>query len=174
MLEDFAEDAPRHGAEGGTPACPVDFKPHTEPLSQTDRLLAAFKEEFSQMQSWYDLARQKRGRTTAVTSESNVKALIDGITDFVKNGVFMGTDPKISQGTGLRMAVEDLKAYYLEAVSIQPGQPTDSKSLADWFWGRTAAAKVIAKIRKLCKESADDTLKRTTIALIPRNQLHRF
>jgi hypothetical protein len=174
VLKDFAEDVPQHHAYGGPPACPIDFQARTEPVSEVGQLLKAFKEEFSQMQSWYDLARQERGRTTAQTSGSDAEKLIDVITGFVEKRSLAVADEQISQGTALRTAVEDLKAYYLEAVSIQPGQPVDSRSLADWFWGQTAAAQVIQKIREICKESRDDSLKHTTHALIPKNQLHRF
>lgn len=174
VLKDFTEDAPEYMAYGGPPACPVDFHPHAEPISEIDQLLAVFREEFSQMRSWYDLAKEKRGRTTAITSDDGVEKLIDTITGFVRKGSLIGGGDEISQGTALRMAVEDLKACYFEAVSIQPGQPTDSKTLADWFWGQTVAAKVIGKIREICKESHDDFLKHTTIALIPKAQLHRF
>jgi len=174
VLKDFTQDAPDDRTYGGPPACPVDFQAYTEAVSEVGQLLKAFKEEFSQMQSWYDLARQERGRTTAQTFGSGAAKLIDVITRFVEKGSLAVVDERISQGTALRTAVEDLKAYYLEAVSIQPGQPVDSRSLADWFWGQTAAAQVIQKIREICKESRDDSLKHTTHALIPKNQLHRF
>ena len=35
----------------------------------------------------------------------------------------------------IHMTCEDLKDYFFEAVYAQSGQPTDSKSLANWFWG---------------------------------------
>lgn len=138
-----------------------------------DQLLAVFEDEFSQMRSWYDLAREKRGRTTASTSASGVEKLIDTVTGFVRTGSIVGGADEIAQSTALRIAVEDLKAYYFEAVSIQPGQPTDSKPLAEWFWGQTAAAKVIGKIREICKVS-DDAFKHTTNSLVPKTQLYRF
>ena len=83
--------------------------------------------------------------------------------------------PDVSLATALRMAAEDLKAYYLEAVVAQPGQPTDSISLADWFWGQTAAARVINKVRMICLESNDKELNLLgKLLLVPRSQLHRF
>jgi hypothetical protein len=83
--------------------------------------------------------------------------------------------PDILLGSALKMAIEDLKAYYCEAVTNQPGQPTDSKTLADWFWGQTVAAQVISKTREVCMASEDEKL---ALAgknfLIPRVQLYRF
>ena len=73
------------------------------------------------------------------------------------------------------MVAEDIKAIYFEGVSAQPGQPTDSKTLADWFWGETYAALVINEVRK--KSLKDDSKKMKllgSLLLIPRNQMHRF
>ena len=38
----------------------------------------------------------------------------------------------------LRFAIDDLKAYYLEAASGTGGKPS-SRQLGDWFWNGTAA-----------------------------------
>jgi len=173
VLKDFSGEEPFHQTDGGPLACPVDFSPSAEPITEMDQLLLAFRQEFSQMRSWYDLARQKRGRTTSATSGIPVEELVDAISGFVKEGLSIRVASEVPPGTALKMAVEDLKAYYLEAVTIQPGQPTDSATLADWFWARTAAARVIGIARKICAESTD-SLKGATNSLIPRTQLHRF
>ena len=55
----------------------------------------------------------------------------------------------------IRRACEDLKAYYYESVSAQLGQPTDSQSLSNWFWGETRAAWVINRIREICLEEPE-------------------
>ena len=54
----------------------------------------------------------------------------------------------------IRRACEDLKAYYYESVSAQPGQPTDSQSLSNWFWGETRVAWVINRIREICLDGS--------------------
>ena len=73
------------------------------------------------------------------------------------------------------MASEDLKAYYTEAITAQPGRATDAASLADWFWGETAAAKVLNEVRKRCLENTDPAYQRLGASLmVPRTQLHRF
>jgi hypothetical protein len=81
----------------------------------------------------------------------------------------------ISRAMALKMAAEEIKAYYLEAVTAQPGQPTDSITLADWFWSQTKAGRVINVVREICLKSGDNELKLLgTLLLVPRNQLHRF
>ena len=42
----------------------------------------------------------------------------------------------------LRFAVDDVKAYYLEAAAAGAGRPS-SRQLGDWFWNKTAAGAAI-------------------------------
>jgi hypothetical protein len=53
-----------------------------------------------------------------------------------------------------RFAVEDLKAYYCEAITAQPGQKAvDSQALADWFWRETTAGRVLFAVQEVCQHS---------------------
>ena len=49
----------------------------------------------------------------------------------------------------LRLASEDLKAYYGEAASAQPGRVAGD-ALADWFWQETALAGLLHDLREVC------------------------
>ena len=57
----------------------------------------------------------------------------------------------------LRFAVDDLKAYYLEA-GAGAGWPS-SRQLGDWFWNETAAGAAIHALRTACLASDDERLK---------------
>jgi hypothetical protein len=49
-----------------------------------------------------------------------------------------------------RFAVEDLKAYYCEATTAQPGQnAVDSQMLSDWFWRETTAGQVLFAVQEV-------------------------
>jgi hypothetical protein len=73
------------------------------------------------------------------------------------------------------MASEDLKAYYNESMTAQPGRTTDSISLANWFWGETAAARVLNEVRKYCLGREGQEYQRLgSSLLVPQRQLHRF
>ena len=75
----------------------------------------------------------------------------------------------------VKLASQDLNAYYTEAVSVQPGGPTSADALANWFWGETSASRVLGKVRDralLCENKGLKIL--GSLLLIPRNQLHRF
>ena len=58
----------------------------------------------------------------------------------------------------LRFAIDDLKAYYLEAASGTGGKPS-SRQLGDWFWNGTAAGAGLHALRAMYQGSDDDRLK---------------
>ena len=58
----------------------------------------------------------------------------------------------------LRFAVDDVKAYYLEAGAAGAGKPS-SRQLGDWFWNETAAGEAIYALREACLASQDERLK---------------
>jgi len=58
----------------------------------------------------------------------------------------------------LRFAVDDLKAYCLEAALVAPAKPS-SKQLADWLWNETAAGAATFALRRGYREAEDDRLK---------------
>jgi hypothetical protein len=81
--------------------------------------------------------------------------------------------PDLSAPEAVKLAAEDLKAYYLEAASAQPGKKS-SAQMADWFWGETAAGGLILSLRSLCLKSEDPMVKLLgTLLLVPRAQEHR-
>lgn len=175
VLETFAEDAPVSEAAGGPLACPVNFETSQESISETDKLLSAFEEEVSQMRNWYDLAVQKRNRTTTGTTGLAPEAIANFLANFVRGDRQTNPMADVSLAASIRMAAEDLKAYYFESLTAQPGQPTDSATLADWFWSRTAAAQVINAIREICLDISDKEFNMLgKLLLVPRNQLHQF
>ncbi len=156
-------------------ACPVNFSTKKESLSSTESLLDSFSTEFSQMMTWYDVALSKNNRTTSGVSGLLPEEAAEFISAFVMGKDAMKRIENISLPDSLRMVAEDIKAIYFEGVSAQPGQPTDSTTLADWFWGETYAAQIINEVRK--KSLKDDSKKMQllgSLLLIPRSQMHKF
>jgi hypothetical protein len=175
VLAEFPEEAPVIKTDSGPPACPVNFAYPIEEMNTTQRLLTTFEQEMAQMRNWYDLALEKRGRTTSGTTGLEPEEVAAFITAFVRGKRQNDQISDLSLASALRMAAQDLKAYYFEAVCAQPGQPSDSTTLADWFWSQTAGAKVINMIRMICLDSEDKELEQLgKRRLIPVNQLHRF
>ena len=160
VLSDFPEDAP--AAENGpaTLACPVSFAAPVSELSDVDSLLVAFRQEIGQLRPWYDLAVNKRGRTTAGISGLDPDELGSFIGSFLDGGVPTSPRQDVSSVTMFKLAAEDLKAYYCEAVTAQPGQETpDSHALANWFWRDTAAGKTLFAIQEAHRKGENGVLR---------------
>src|SRR5262249_30327213 len=58
----------------------------------------------------------------------------------------------------LRFAVDDLKAFYLEAAAAGDAKPS-SRQLGDWFWNDTAAGAAVHALRVAHLTSEDERLK---------------
>jgi len=58
----------------------------------------------------------------------------------------------------LRFAIDDLKAYYLEAAAGGASKPS-SHQLGDWLWNGTAAGAGLHALREACLASDDERLK---------------
>ena len=178
ILEDFPEDAPGmtgQPAQVLQVACPVNFSNPKANLTTIEKLLDSFAEEFLQMKTWYEVAMLKNKRTTVGVSGLYPEEVVEYLAAFVRGEMAGKNIGDTLIDDGLRMVAEDLKAFYFEAVSAQPGQPTDSKSLADWFWGQTSAALVINEVRKISlQEGSKKMALLGNLLLIPRNQMHRF
>jgi hypothetical protein len=171
VLVDFSEDAPV--SDEGQPvwACPVNFTQKTEDLSDKQQLRAAFKQEVTELRSWYELALKQRGRTTVGVSGLDMETIVDFIGAFL-DGIPPNPHKDLSPAFTLNFGVDDLKAYYYEAVVAQPGNKApDSAVLDNWFWQDTAASKILFEIKENCLKSDDKMLQLIgKILLIPMAQ----
>jgi uncharacterized glyoxalase superfamily protein PhnB len=58
----------------------------------------------------------------------------------------------------LRFAVDDVKAYCLEAAAAGAAKPS-SRQLGDWFWNESASGAAMHVLREVLQASDDDRLK---------------
>lgn len=172
VLVDYPEDAPTL-VDGPTAlVCPVNFASPPVELSDTEQLRAALQQEISHLRTWYDLALRQRGRTTMGVSGLSPEDLGAFVGAFLDGGAPPNPQPALPIATLFRYAVEDLKAYYGEALTAQPGQSaTDGKTMADWFWRDTTAAQVLFAIQEAAMRSDVPGMQVVaTSFLIPRAQ----
>jgi hypothetical protein len=166
VLEDFPEDAPFEDL-GDDPEglnCPVSF-----PRKRADGSLAErLGDEIAQLHAWHDLAARHRGRTTLGLTGLAPAELGAFIADWIENRPVTPFGSGLNLATAIKQATDELKAFYYEAKSVQPGRrsPTD---IANWFWMETTAGEAFLKIRDKAAESADPTMKGlATLSLVPR------
>ncbi|MBW2657750.1 MAG: hypothetical protein JRC59_08650 [Deltaproteobacteria bacterium] len=168
VLKDFPEDAPADKAADVVWASPVNLAPKKIDLSDAGAMRAAFKKEMVELNAWYDLAVKTQQRTTVGVSGLEM----DQIVNFI--GAFLDSDPAnpredICLAVSLNFAVDDLKAFYYEAAAAQPGRASPTAAeLDDWFWGETAAAKVLFAVKDRCLKNDDKMMQLLgKILLIP-------
>ena len=175
VLEDFPEDEPPATAADVPLACPVSFAGSASELDLEDQLPEAFRAEVAGLRDWYDDAVRQRQRTTANSVGLAPDAVAEFLAAFARGEDPASPLPEVSPGMALKMATEDLKAYYNESMTARPGGNTDPVSLENWFWGETVAARMLNEVRKQCLRR-DERLYAFlgTNWLVPRRQLHRF
>src|SRR5499426_2242456 len=139
-------------------------------LSDTDLLRAALQREIDQVRTWYDLAVTRCGHTTVGVSRLTPEEMGTFIGAFLDGQAPPNPRSDIPLAALFRYAVEDLKAYYGEALAAQPGHSTvDSTTLADWFWRDTTAGRVLFAVHEVCKQSAVPGMQAVAAGLlIPR------
>jgi len=158
VLEDFPEDEPENN-EVTVLSCPVRYDRDLSGDKDTDPLLSSFRREMTAMRPWYDMAVNKRQRTTVGVSGMKLEDIPGFLYAFVKGITPESPRKEYASAYIMKLAAEDLKSYYIEAVTAQPGQANVSaEKLQEWFWGETEAGKVLLSLKKACASSPDKML----------------
>jgi hypothetical protein len=156
LLVDFPDDEPESSGEPVVLACPVFYNQTEAETARTDSLEAAFHRELISLRSWYDISVSKRKRTTVGLSGIGIDDLGEFIFAFAADRKPPNPSKDLEMAYTVKFAVEDLKAYYIEAVIAQPGQEGASgQKLQDWFWNETKAGEVLIELKKVCVASPD-------------------
>jgi hypothetical protein len=173
VLVDHLEEAPpAHAEDSEGWVCPINL-PAPEAAAESD-LGAAMLVEVGQMAPWYDLGLRQNERTTVGASGLEIEAAARFIASFLAAQPDPSPNPEFGPADMLKLATEDIKAFYFEAAQSQPGNAS-SAEMNEWFWGQTAAAKVYFALREELVESDDKGLKIfANMLLIPRSQAHRI
>jgi hypothetical protein len=174
LLVDFPDEAPNGPAtfqealEGWS--CPVSFVPETREGTDMERLRLAFKREVAELRPWYDLSLERRERTAVVDfGPDSASELLDGFAAGEKPRI-LKTD--LALGTALRLAAQDLKAFYFEAATARPGSASPASGPFNrWFWQETAAGRILKAVKERCLSEADESLRKTgAMLLVPLDQ----
>jgi hypothetical protein len=155
VLTDYEEDAPAaDDADAGTFVCPVSFSPS----AVEGELGGELQREIAQLAPWHELAQRKQGRTTATLSGLPPADMVKFLAGFITDPATPSYHEDVPLVLALRLVTQDLKAYYLEAVAVQPGART-ALDAREWFWRGTAAGQAFLRLRDACIAHADDAVK---------------
>jgi hypothetical protein len=155
IIEDFPDDDPR---EQPDPA----WRPPLIPAASTDgasaTLAARLEAETLLLQGAHDRWLAQHRRTTVGLSAMPIADCARYVADWVRGKAPASPREGFSAVLMLRFAVDDLKAYYLEAAAAGSAKPS-SRQLGDWLWNDTAAGAAIVELRAIGLASADERLK---------------
>ena len=171
LLVDYPKDAPAVDVDMEGWTCPISLKTSPDKTEGYERAIA---EEIGSLQTWHDLAAKTRARTTVGVTTTDIAELGRFVASYLEDAPRPSYRPDLSVGDAMKLACDDIKAFYFEAATAQPG-PSTSAALDDWFWGETTAGKVFLELKAVCLESDDPVMKALgTFTLVPRSQLHRL
>lgn len=139
-------------------------------MSDAERLIDAFHREVAELRNWYDAGLKKAGRTALVDFTPDGAAQLLGA--YVLSGAALTSKTDVPFAVALRLAAQDLKAFYFESVVARPGtSPPDSNTFNRWFWNETSAGRVLRAVKERCKDEPDPSLQMTgTMLLVPLDQ----
>ena len=156
VIDDFPDDDPRTTPDPTWPPPPVPAVVATRRLP--DPLSARLEAEIEQLQGAHERWVAQHRRTTIGLSGLSIDDCARYVSDWLRGK----TPPSPREGYSapllLRFAVDDLKAYCLEAAAAGAGKPS-SRQLGDWFWNESAAGAAIHALREALQASDDDRLK---------------
>ena len=110
VLEDYPIDLP--DIDTPPPACPISFQRKRDDESWHGRL----SQEVGALTPWYELGLKRRGRTTVGVCESSITDIVADVTTWADDVTQPFPEP-----SWLKLALEDLKSFYSEAITAQPG-----------------------------------------------------
>ncbi len=169
-LVDYPHDAPTSGDDPW--ACAVALAP-PEPADETEALRDQLVEEIRQLAPWHTESVKRRGRSTVGVSG----AALGQVEDLARLLADFATGAEPSDGeidwnhpmpVRLKFASDDLRAFYHEAATAQPGAnyPTDA-DLNDWLFNQTLLGTVLRQIVGRMRESEDRRVAGLVIGMIP-------
>lgn len=128
ILEDFPDDAPDGTGQEEPVACPVSFTPSIE-----ETWHSRLTHEIATLAPWYAIGLERRAnRTLFGLSESPVEDLAANLGEYLDQDR-LPTDNLM----WFKRAIDDLKAFYLEALTAQPGHH-DTAAVNRTLWHETA------------------------------------
>lgn len=156
LIQDYPEEVAGEPDFTGW-ACPINLAPTSV------NTLAA---EIDRLATWHDQAVARMGRTTIGVSGLSMAA--------AGHLVSQALDGEPPAAQALKEAVDDLRAYYLEAASAfpDPGTPAMRKA---WLWEETRFGRALLDLQPKLAVSADPQHRiLANLTLIPATERHRL
>lgn len=162
ILRDFIEEPPEDGiGQDADPtgwSCPVNFKKQKQKETGLESLRSDFMHEVTALRPWYDLHLREHNRTAVVTFDPDTSSRL--LSDFALGEKSFLSASGLPLATELRLAAQDLKAFYFEAATARPDWASpSSEAFNRWFWEETSAGRILKAVKESCLKNDDDDIK---------------
>jgi hypothetical protein len=172
IVESFVAASVTKGV-GSTPveetwACPVSF-----PAVADEGLSARVQQEISLLMPWFERSVEQRKHTATGVSGMTIEEVATWLTLLLESSESASTSAEQPLAMTFKLAIEDLKAFYLEAATAQPGG--SATDLSSWFWRQTAGGELIWSLREVLKGFEGDEQLRIYAAFtsVPEAEVQR-
>ncbi len=160
VLIDYLEEAPEDSSGLDESAmegmvCPINLPRLPDPDAPTSELGQSLLKEVEDLAPWYDLAIRVRGRTTVGPSGLEITVAAKFLAAFLEDQDTSPPREDLPKGRVLKLAYEDLKAYYSEAITAQPGYGTSLK-VENWLFNETTFGRALWTLRDVCRASDEE------------------
>jgi len=151
IIKDFPVDDPRATQD-------PTWRPPFTPAAVSDSLAARLEAEILRLQGAHERWVAQHRRTTVGLSGLPIGDCARYVADWLRGKTPPSPREGFSAPLILRFAVDDVKAYCLEAAAAGAATPS-SRQLGDWFWNESATGSAIHVLREVLQASDDDRLK---------------
>ena len=163
VLEDYPNDSPVTAEMDAAWSCALPLPPLEAAATPGDALTQSLLQEVGSLAPWYAESIRRRGRTTFGLSGLTADRM-DEVAEFLAR-MAAGEDPEPPGGLAdpmpqaIRFMVDDVKAYYMEAVNEQPGAPPPGGvRMWTWFYHETRMGQALYDLRdRFAAERAAET-----------------
>ncbi len=155
IIEDFPDDDPRAQPD---PAWRPPFIPASVAGGPASSLAARLEAEILLLQGAHERWVAQHRRTTVGLCGLPIGDGARYVADWLRGNAPPSPRQGFSAPLTVRFAVDDVKAYCLEAAAAGPARPS-SRQLGDWFWNETAAGAAIHALRLALQASEDERLR---------------
>lgn len=154
-IVDFPDDDPRAQLD---PAWQPPFVPATVAKGDAGSLASRMEAEILLLQGAHRRWLEQHGRSTVGLSGLAIADCARHVADWLRGKAPPSPRDGFSAPLILRFAVDDLKAYGLEAAAAGSAKPS-SRQLTDWFWNETATGAAIHALRAVLLTHEDERLR---------------
>ncbi len=155
IIEDFPDDDPRAQPDH---AWRPPFIPAAVAAGSTETLAARLETEILVLRGCHERWVAQHRRTTVGLSGLSIGECARYVADWLRGKAPPSPREGFSAPLMVRFAVDDVKAYCLEAAAAGAAKPS-SRQLGDWFWNDTAAGAAIHALRAAFQASEDERLR---------------